>query len=184
MRPEMVVPGAGGGEVFLEIVGDSRLEKPGEDLLFESEEEAFDAAVLPGAVRGGTLVANSEQPKRESEEARGEDPFVVGAQGLGLSKAIDHVEENPQGADAGTIAKLAEREAEASAVIDEAQDGPRLLGPEEKGEIERPDEVLRQSPRFPMLELSPRAPKRLAWRLWYDFLRITPAGTAWLRATE
>ncbi len=45
MGAKMVVPGADGGEIFVEVLGDSGFEKPGEDSLLESEEEALDASV-------------------------------------------------------------------------------------------------------------------------------------------
>ena len=69
MRAQMVVPGADGGEIVVEVVGRASVFEPIEDLLLEREEEALDTPVLPRAVRGGTLMANSQQPKAESEEA-------------------------------------------------------------------------------------------------------------------
>lgn len=60
MRPQVVVPGADGGEVPFEIVGYTGLVEPRHDLRLEREEEAFNAPVLPGAMRGGSLVTDSE----------------------------------------------------------------------------------------------------------------------------
>jgi hypothetical protein len=56
-------------------------------LVFQCAEQAFDSAVLPRTSRRGELVANAEFLQSFAKCFRGEDSFVVGANGLwfGLS---------------------------------------------------------------------------------------------------
>ncbi len=99
MCPNMVVPEAEEVEIVLGI-GFGR-QKPLTGELLEGLEEALDAAVLPGRKGGGALMADAEQAESEPEERRGEDGFVVYADGLRLAEAFDGVEDGAEYGDRG-----------------------------------------------------------------------------------
>ena len=120
--PGVVVPGAEECQVGREVVGDAVLFKPGEDALLEGSEEALDATVLPGCEGGGALVANAEAAKGEAEETGGEDRLVVGAEDAGAAEAFDGVEGCSEQGDRRAGAELAEGEAGAGAVVEQAKD--------------------------------------------------------------
>lgn len=149
----MVVPGADRLEIFVEIVGHTRLIEPIQDLLLERPEQTLDSPVLPWTMRGGSLVANAQQPETEPKQPRSEDRLVVGSQDGRLAEPLEGIEQAAENADRGTIPQGGEREAEPAPVVEQSEHGPRALRPREKREIDSPEQILRHAPGLAMFEL-------------------------------
>ena len=99
VRSRSVVPLCKSVQIDLNRVGDSDFFPPGVKTLFQSAEQAFDSAVLPGAEGVGGLFADAEQPKREAHQAGIEEGLVVRAQVARFAARFDHIEQQPQDPD-------------------------------------------------------------------------------------
>lgn len=155
--PGVVVPDSEKREVRVDLVPDAGLFEPWQDAVLEGGEELLDPAVLPGREGDGGAVANAEERQRPAEEPGGEDGLVVGAEDARSAVALDGVEQGAKERDGGAGAQLAEGEAGAGVVVEQAEDGARSARVGEEGEVEHPEEVARDAAGPAVLGVAPEA---------------------------
>lgn len=90
--------------------------------ILDGSPDALDPAVHPRAMRFCALVTDVEPVQRESEDPRGEDRLVVGADRLGLSVVVDRIEQEAEDFDAALAPQGLKPKQLAASVIDQSED--------------------------------------------------------------
>ena len=140
MRTHVVVPGAEVSEREVQLL--LAIDRPRIELLLEGAEETLDASVHPRTVRLGSLVADSQDGERQGKEPGREGAIVVGADGARQAVALDRVQERAEDGDRRSSSQCDQRDGNAAAVIDDAEDGmDHAFVVRLAGEVETPDAV-------------------------------------------
>lgn len=108
----------------------------------EGSKEAFNPSILPRAMQGSLLMANTQQPKAEVEKTRSENSFVVRSDRFGFSISFDCQNQDSKKTDGSLVPQSFKAQAFSGSMINDAKNVSSLLGcVRDTREIHCPDQI-------------------------------------------